>query len=646
LGNYVIDLSILEEAGLFDDILFNDETKNGVSCCCTTSSSGVFDRSTLNYFLSQYTKPIWIQIRNRLIDLFVTNVVTEDDRLRTNGALQKAALIPAHTVTMHVPVDIGDYTDFYASREHATNCGKIFRGGKDDNTALPTNWLHLPIGYHGRSSTVFVSPTQVRRPSGQIQQQTDTTASSTSSSYHGPCQKLDFELEVGAIVGGPANPHGRTLSIPEARQRIFGFVLLNDWSARDIQKWEYVPLGPFTSKNFATTISPWIVMVEALASAPTSTGTMQQDPIPLPYLQDPEYASYDIELTVDLQTSSSSTRICTSNFRNVYWNTVQQLVHHTVTGCIMRPGDLLGSGTISGSQPNSYGSLLELSWNGTKPIALGKVNTTDDDKMKAETRTFLHDGDTVIIKGTSYNPSNNRNERVGFGSCRGTILPAVSETAPLVEAVADPTTTPPVFEAQYQNFILHENESITSCTWRCVRIALTAKQVPYTIISTPLEQNEGLPMPLLECTITSTGKTIQFTQPLAAIQFLDRVIPNAKSLIPRHKVPIDGAVTLEIIQSVSTHHPRFQNNLDQTSNLSIAPMMEACLRAVEKLVQQQQKKYHGPYCLGSFSPTIADIYVVTHVQDARNHPYLPVDSICPTLVTIASLCETHPWFLP
>jgi len=304
---------------------------------------------------------------------------------------------------MHLPATVGDYTDFYSSREHATNVGTMFRG--KDNALMP-NWLHLPVGYHGRSSSVVVSGTEFPRPKGQL------CADEIKPTF-GACQLLDFELEM-AFFMGPGNQLGHPLTVHEAGDRIFGMVLLNDWSARDIQKWEYVPLGPFTAKNFCTTISPWIVTMEALAPF-LCEGPKQTEPQILPYLTDTTPSAYDIQLEVALKTAKTGDAnftICRSNFKYLYWSMKQQLCHHTVTGCNMKPGDLCGSGTISGSTPDSYGSMLELSWRGSKPIPLGETG---------EVRKFLQDGDTVILKGHC----EGHGLRIGFGECVGKVLPMV-----------------------------------------------------------------------------------------------------------------------------------------------------------------------------------------------------------------------------
>jgi len=346
----------------------------------------------------------WRDARTKLQALFSgSNPALKDD-----AALQGAAMFDINSVTMELPATIGDYTDFYSSREHATNVGTMFRGA--DN-ALQPNWLHLPVGYHGRASSVVKSGVPVRRPRGQLQK--DATDPKQGSVF-GPCKLMDFELEVGAFVG-PGNELGEPITMDKAEENIFGLVLMNDWSCRDIQKWEYVPLGPFTAKNVLTSISPWVITLDALEPfrAPTSAGT-QSDPVPLPYLQDPTYSSYDVDLTVALRPEGDAQAeghvISRSNYKNMYWNVKQQLVHHTVTGCNMRPGDCYGSGTISGQTPDSYGSMLELSWKGSKPISL----------PDGSERKFLKDGDEVIMTGVCEKGG----LRVGFGQVRGVVLPA------------------------------------------------------------------------------------------------------------------------------------------------------------------------------------------------------------------------------
>lgn len=302
---------------------------------------------------------------------------------------------------MVLPAKIGDYTDFYASRNHAYNVGVIFRG-KDN--ALQPNWTWLPVGYHGRASSVVVSGTPLRRPCGQL-----TGPENLPPAVHGESKVLDFELELGFFVG-TGNSLGEPIDIADAQDKIFGVTLLNDWSARDIQKWEYVPLGPFGAKNFGTTISPWVVTMEALR--PFGIENQVQDPAPLPYLAETGKKAFDINLTVDFKPVGSNeyTTISNSNASHLYWTFSQMLAHHTVTGCNMNPGDLLGSGTISGTTEDSYGSLLEITWRGAKSLTL----------KDGVVRKFIQDGDSINLTGTAQGP----NFKIGFGPCEGTILPS------------------------------------------------------------------------------------------------------------------------------------------------------------------------------------------------------------------------------
>jgi fumarylacetoacetase len=307
---------------------------------------------------------------------------------------------------MHLPVTIGDYTDFYSSKQHAENIGKMFR---DPSNPLLPNWLYIPVAYHGRASSVVVSGTPVRRPCGQIK------AADAPAPVFGPSRMLDIELELGVIVGAE-NELGTPIPITEAHQYAFGMVLLNDWSARDIQRWEYEPLGPFLGKNFATSISPWVVPMAALEEFRVPLPV--QEPPPLPYLQGAAAWGYDIELEIGLTTSQSlqETRIARSNFRTMYWSIAQQIAHHSSNGCNLKRGDLLGSGTVSGSDPGTYGSLLELTWRGTQPLTLAS----------GEQRTFLQDGDTVQLRGYA---RGNGGYTVGFGEVTGTVLPSIPLTA-------------------------------------------------------------------------------------------------------------------------------------------------------------------------------------------------------------------------
>lgn len=383
IGDQVVDLSVLTDAGLFDEV---SEIK----------SNQVFHKSSLNAFMA-LGRPTWKKVRQ-----IITNLLSNDTTtLRDNNDLKTKSIIPMSNVEMLLPAEIGDYTDFYASREHATNIGTMWRG--KDNALMP-NWLHIPIGYHGRSSSVVVSGTSVRRPRGQ------TRPVETEPPVYGPSKVVDYELEVGFFVG-PKSEQGDPISIKDSENHIFGLVLLNDWSARDVQKWEYVPLGPFCAKNWATTISPWVVTLEALEEFRVG-GPEQSDPQPLPYLQDSTKGSYDINLTASIQTSKSNEfLLTTTNFKYMYWSMKQQLAHHTSTGCNVRPGDLLGSGTISGPTPDSYGSLAEITWGGSKSFTIPDSN---------EERKYIQDGDSIILRGYCQG----KGYRIGFGECSGKLLPA------------------------------------------------------------------------------------------------------------------------------------------------------------------------------------------------------------------------------
>jgi fumarylacetoacetase len=339
---------------------------------------------------------VWDETRVRISAL----LRHDNHELRDNDGLRKRALVPMAQVRLHLPIAVAGFTDFYSSREHATNVGIMFRG-KD--SALQPNWLHMPIGYNGRASTVVVSGTTVRRPRGQLK------PPNAEQPVFAPCKRLDFELEMGVVIG-QGSSMGEVLTEAQAEDMIFGFVLLNDWSARDIQQWEYVPLGPFQGKAFATSISPWVVTRAALE--PFRVAGPQQDPAPLPYLQQVKPNNYDLELEVGLRAASMTqpSPICRTNFKYMYWSSIQQLLHHASSGCAMNVGDLLGSGTISGPEKGQRGSLLEISWNGAEPIALA-------DGM---TRTFLEDGDSLSIRGWCQG----KGYRVGFGEVEGTIVPA------------------------------------------------------------------------------------------------------------------------------------------------------------------------------------------------------------------------------
>jgi fumarylacetoacetase len=379
IGDYVLDLWRLVQ-----------------DCRIDVVEPGVFSAPTLNPFMALGPK-VWSKTRARISEL----LRHDHPELRDNDELRKRALVQRADVKLHLPIAVSGYTDFYSSKEHATNVGVMFRG-KDN--ALQPNWLHMPIGYNGRASTVVVSGTKVRRPHGQLK------PPSAELPSFGPCKRLDFELEMGVVIGQPS-PIGERLTEQQAEEMIFGFVILNDWSARDIQQWEYVPLGPFQAKAFATTISPWIVTREALE--PFRLHGPAQDPVPLPYLQQAQPNNYDLQLDVDLRAAqmNQGLRICRTNFKYMYWSSVQQLVHHASSGCAMNVGDLLGSGTISGPDKQQRGSLLEISWNGTEPVELAS----------GIKRTFLEDGDSLAMRGWCQGDG----YRVGFGEVEGTITPAV-----------------------------------------------------------------------------------------------------------------------------------------------------------------------------------------------------------------------------
>jgi fumarylacetoacetase len=384
IGDEVLDLAVLADAGLLSGGDLGD--------------GSVFRESTLNAFMG-LGRPAWTAARSTLIKLL------RDDEaiLRDDAGLRGAALHNQTAVEMVLPAAIGDYTDFYSSREHATNIGIMLRG-KDN--ALQPNWLHIPVGYHGRASSVVISGTDVRRPTGQ------TKPPNADQPIFGPSRLMDFELEMGFFVG-PGNSLGENIPINEAPEHIFGMVLVNDWSARDIQAWEYVPLGPFLSKSFATSISPWVVTMDALEPF-RCAGPAQTDPEVFPYLKSPDDRAYDIHLEVQLQSDSMARpeSIATSNLRYMYWNVCQQLAHHTINGCNAQPGDLYGSGTISGPEKHERGSMMELSWRGAETIQMSN----------GEERKFLADGDTVIMTGSCERDG----VKIGFGEVRGKLLPAVA----------------------------------------------------------------------------------------------------------------------------------------------------------------------------------------------------------------------------
>eukprot|EP01060_Flectonema_neradi_P001572 TRINITY_DN10940_c0_g1_i1.p1 TRINITY_DN10940_c0_g1~~TRINITY_DN10940_c0_g1_i1.p1 ORF type:complete len:417 (+),score=58.95 TRINITY_DN10940_c0_g1_i1:178-1428(+) len=380
IGNFVVDLKELANVNTF-----------------SPEVNAAFQEDKLNTFMG-LGRTHWKGTRDTLQKIF-----SHDDKsLQGNEALKAKVLLDQTAVKMVLPCRIGDYTDFYSSREHATNLGKLFRPGQD---ALLPNWLHLPVGYHGRSSTIVVSGTPVKRPAGQ--QRNDAA----NPPVFGPSTRLDMELEVGAFVG-KGTKFGERITMENAKEHIFGLCLFNDWSARDIQKWEYVPLGPFLGKSFASTISPWIVTLDALEPF-VCRGPPQGesgDPTPLPYLIQEFPGSYDIKLQASIKTPKCDKPVVltNTNFKNMYWSVFQQIVHHTVNGCPMNPGDLFASGTISGSEAGSYGSMLEISWAGQRPVDVG-----------GEKRSMFQDGDSVSLSGYC----EGGDYKIGFGPCEGTILP-------------------------------------------------------------------------------------------------------------------------------------------------------------------------------------------------------------------------------
>ena len=381
IGDLIVDLSILEGLGHFRSPEFQ--------------AHPVFSEDSLNSFLA-LGRPAWRKTREILQYLLSAETPT----LRDDVRLRKKAFHAQKDVTMKLPTRISNYTDFYSSYHHAHNVGTMLRGPEN---ALMPNWKWLPVAYHGRASSVVISGTDVRRPHGQIK------PPDASAPVFGPTKSLDYELEMAFLIG-PGNSLGEPVPIDRAIDHIFGFVLMNDWSARDIQAWEYQPLGPFLAKNFCTSISPWVVTLEALESFRKSLPS--QDPEPLPYLRAKNDFTFDIHLEARLQTSSmdSSSVITRTNFQNLYWSIAQQLAHHTVNGCNLQPGDLLASGTISGSNEESRGCMLELTWRGANPLKL----------PNGETRKWLEDGDTLIITGWCEGDG----YRVGFGEVSGKILSA------------------------------------------------------------------------------------------------------------------------------------------------------------------------------------------------------------------------------
>ena len=379
IGDYALDLKVLAELGYLKETGFD---------------SSDFDVPFLNPMMKKGKLAVR-ELRNLISELLLDSSTS----LQNNPSQIEQVLYLISAVEVSMPVEIGDYTDFYSSKEHATNVGMMFR---DPANALLPNWLWIPVAYHGRASSIVLSGQDIHRPKGQIKPSADEDPIFT------PSRQVDFELEM-AFITFDGKPLGDSISTEEADSYIFGLCLFNDWSARDIQAWEYVPLGPFLGKNFASSISAWIVTLDALE--PFSVESPDQNPKVLPYLEFDGKKAYDIQLQVGILTNNKDeTVVCNSNFKYMYWNMAQQLAHHTSNGCNIRCGDLLGSGTISGKSEDSFGSMLELTWRGTKPL---KVKDGSE-------RKFINDGDSVIMRG--YTERNG--VRIGFGELSSKLLPA------------------------------------------------------------------------------------------------------------------------------------------------------------------------------------------------------------------------------
>ena len=379
IGDYALDLKVLAELGYLKETGFD---------------SSDFDAPFLNPMMKNGKLAVR-KLRNRISELLLDSSTS----LQNNPSQIEQVLHLISAVEVSMPVEIGDYTDFYSSKEHATNVGMMFR---DPANALLPNWLWIPVAYHGRASSIVLSGQDIHRPKGQIKPSADEDPIFT------PSRQVDFELEM-AFITFDGKPLGDSISTEEADSYIFGLCLFNDWSARDIQAWEYVPLGPFLGKNFASSISAWIVTLDALE--PFSVESPEQNPKVLPYLEFDGKKAYDIQLQVGILTNNKEeTVVCNSNFKYMYWNMAQQLAHHTSNGCNIRCGDLLGSGTISGKSEDSFGSMLELTWRGTKPL---KVKDGSE-------RKFINDGDSVIMRGHS----ELNGVRIGFGELKSKLLPA------------------------------------------------------------------------------------------------------------------------------------------------------------------------------------------------------------------------------
>ncbi|KAL7542555.1 hypothetical protein ACHAXR_011877 [Thalassiosira sp. AJA248-18] len=669
IGNHAVDLHLLAEAGLLDNLLIVPEAgDDDVIIIDDFHPRIIFSKPTLNEFMAS-EKRVWVAVRNRLISLFMSESESSshrgDARLQNNLPLRNQAFHLLVDTLYHLPAKIGDYTDFYSSREHATNVGIMFRG-KDN--ALQHNWLHMPIGYHGRSSSVYpsvsngggsivkqdngsssdgeqvVAMSTVRRPCGQLQ--IDPSDPMKGSTY-GPCKLMDFELEVAFFVGGPTNRDdddggrennsvGKPLTLDQAKDRIFGYVLMNDWSARDIQKWEYVPLGPFTSKNYATTISTWVVTPMALEPFRCETSAGKQggsnrsgggtelsegvdvggdgegkkaDPTPLEYLRDPNY------------------------------------------GCPMKEGDLLASGTISGKERHNFGSMLELSWKGSREIAL------DD----GEVRKFLKDGDAVIMEGWCEKEGTGR---VGFGQCSARVLPA----NPFPYDTQTEEAKHPQPKQRYSKFKLYGFWR-SSCSWR-VRIALAAKGICYETVyinlfekdQTNQEHASKNPMQQVPVLEFVDGKSVvQISQSLAIIEFLETAFANqGGQLLPLD--PVARAKAKEVAEVINSGTQPLQNLSVMDSVESIGAgeegsgmkfgkqAIENGLSALETLLapyhapsqSDNDEATVGPFAIGTHGPTLADICLIPQLYNARR---FRVDcSIYPSLLGVEEACKDHVWF--
>ncbi|GAA5021236.1 fumarylacetoacetase [Marivirga lumbricoides] len=379
IGDFILDLTEIQSVQLLNDLGLPER---------------IFDQPVLNGFM-ELGKEVTVPVRERISELLQHS----NTELQGNDQLREKALIPQKEATMHLPVRVGDYTDFYSSESHATNVGTMFR---DPDNALLPNWKHIPVGYHGRASSIVISGTPLHRPKGQ------TKAPDASKPVFGPSKRVDFELEMAFITCG-GNKLGDSINTKEAEQYIFGFTIFNDWSARDIQTWEYVPLGPFLAKNFGSSMSPWIVTYEALE--PYKVAGPKQEPEVFPYLKFEGNYHFDVELEVSIVPQGNKEKVVThSNFKHMYWNVVQQLAHHTINGCNINTGDVYASGTISGPEEGSYGSMLEIAWKGTKPVQM----------PDGSERKFINDHDTVIMRGHG----TKNGVRIGFGEVKTEILPA------------------------------------------------------------------------------------------------------------------------------------------------------------------------------------------------------------------------------